>query len=115
MQAISSLAALTSLRSLVLADCGAITSNGVAALSSLSGLTNLAVVRCPRIADKGLALLANLPNLRRLDITGCSKVTPSSMLQMRLVHRVLMSLLSAVQKIKLLHTGSASSAVTACR
>ena len=74
-QAIASLAALTSLRSLVLADCGAITSNGVAALGSLTGLTSLAVVRCPRIADKGLALLATLPHLRRLDIIGCLKVS----------------------------------------
>ena len=37
MQAVLSLAALTSLRSLVLADCGAITSNGFAQLRSLPG------------------------------------------------------------------------------
>ena len=74
MQAVASLASLTGLEDLRLADCGAITNNGMDVLSSLTRLTALAVVRCPRLADKGLALLTRLPHLRHLDITGCSKV-----------------------------------------
>ena len=73
-QAVASLASLTGLEDLRLADCGAITNNGMDVLSSLTRLTALAVVRCPRIADKGLTLLTRLPRLRHLDVTGCSKV-----------------------------------------
>ena len=73
-QAVASLASLTGLEDLRLADCGAITNNGMDVLSSLTRLTALAVVRCPRIADKGLTLLTCLPRLRHLDVTGCSKV-----------------------------------------
>ncbi|KAK9868225.1 hypothetical protein WJX84_006513 [Apatococcus fuscideae] len=82
-QALSSLAQMTGLQSLRLAECSAITNNGMAQLSVLTQLRSLAVMCCPRISDRGVAIAAKLPHLLHLNAYGCQKVTEQLLEQLQ--------------------------------
>ncbi len=65
---------MTGLQSLRLAECSAITNNGMAQLTVLTHLRSLAVICCPRISDRGVGIAAQLPHLTHLNAYGCQKV-----------------------------------------
>jgi hypothetical protein len=70
---------LTTLTTLRLAGCSAVTDKQVLELSSLTGLAVLALGCCVNITSEGLRAVSNLPALTALNLIGCENVTDEVM------------------------------------
>jgi hypothetical protein len=66
------LSRLTTLTSLLLAWCAAVTDKQVLAMSNLTGLTVLNLTECRNVTSEGLRAVSSLTELTSLDLGGCN-------------------------------------------